>query len=202
MMPAVGKSGAGHELDQLVDRRIAGCAAACRQASTTSVRLCGGMLVAMPTAMPDEPLTSRFGSRVGSTERLVLLAVVVRARSRRSPCRCRRAARAAIFARRHLGVAHRPRRVAVDRAEVALAVDQQVAQREVLRHAHERVVDRRVAVRVVLADARRRRCARTSCTGGSRRCSASCIANRTRRCTGFRPSRTSGSARPTITLIA
>ena len=36
------------------------------------------MLVAMPTAMPDEPLTSRFGTRVGSTERLELLAVVVR----------------------------------------------------------------------------------------------------------------------------
>ena len=28
------------------------------------------------------------------------------------------------------------------------------------------------------------------------------IAYRTRRCTGLRPSRTSGSARPTITLIA
>ena len=31
---------------------------------------------------------------------------------------------------------------------------------------------------------------------------SSCIANRTRRCTGFRPSRASGNARPTITLIA
>ena len=41
--------------------------------------------------------------------------------------------------------------VVVDRAEVALAVDERVAQREVLRHADERVVDRRVAVRVVLA---------------------------------------------------
>ena len=36
-------------------------------ASIISVRLCGGMLVAMPTAMPDEPLTSRFGTRVGRT---------------------------------------------------------------------------------------------------------------------------------------
>ena len=51
-----------------------------------------------------------------------------------------------------LGVAHRRRGVAVDRAEVALAVDQQVAHRERLRHADDRVVDRRVAVRVVLAD--------------------------------------------------
>ena len=50
-----------------------------------------------------------------------------------------------------LGVAHRGRRVVVDRAEVALAVDERVAQRERLRHPHEGVVDRLVAVRVVAA---------------------------------------------------
>ena len=38
-----------------------------RQALTTSVKLCGGMLVAMPTAMPEDPLTSRFGMREGIT---------------------------------------------------------------------------------------------------------------------------------------
>ncbi len=48
------------------------------------------------------------------------------------------------------GVAHGGRRVAIHRAEVALTVDQRVAQRERLRHAHQRVVDGRVAVRVVL----------------------------------------------------
>ena len=52
----------------------------------------------------------------------------------------------------HFGVAHRRRRIAVDRAEIALAVDQQVAHRERLRHAHDRVVDRGIAVRVILAD--------------------------------------------------
>ena len=36
-------------------------------ASITSRRLCGGMFVAIPTAMPEEPLTSRFGKRAGST---------------------------------------------------------------------------------------------------------------------------------------
>ena len=36
-------------------------------AFTTSVRLCGGILVAMPTAMPLDPLTIRLGMRVGST---------------------------------------------------------------------------------------------------------------------------------------
>ena len=50
-----------------------------------------------------------------------------------------------------LGVAHRRRRIAVDRAEVPLPVDQRHAHGEVLRHAHQRVVDRLVAVRVILA---------------------------------------------------
>ena len=48
-----------------------------------------------------------------------------------------------------LGVAHRRRRIAVDRAEIALPVDQRHAHRPVLRHAHQRVVDRGVAVRMV-----------------------------------------------------
>ena len=50
-----------------------------------------------------------------------------------------------------LGVAHRGRAVAVDGAEVAVAVDERDAQREVLRHADDGVVDRRVAVGMVLA---------------------------------------------------
>ena len=50
-----------------------------------------------------------------------------------------------------LGVAHGGCRVVVDRAEVALAVDELVAHRELLGHAHERVVDRGVAVRVIVA---------------------------------------------------
>ncbi len=36
--------------------------------SMTSERLCGGMFVAIPTAIPEEPLTSRFGKRAGRTE--------------------------------------------------------------------------------------------------------------------------------------
>ncbi len=50
-----------------------------------------------------------------------------------------------------LGVAHRGGGIVVDRAEVALAVDELVAHREVLRHAHERVVDGRIAVGVIVA---------------------------------------------------
>ena len=36
-------------------------------ASMTSPRLWGGILVAMPTAMPSDPLASRFGNRAGRT---------------------------------------------------------------------------------------------------------------------------------------
>ena len=52
----------------------------------------------------------------------------------------------------HLGVAHRRGRIAVDRAEIALAVDQRQAHGEILRHAHQRVIDRLVAMGMILAD--------------------------------------------------
>ena len=60
----------------------------------------------------------------------------------------------------HLGIALGRGRIAVDRAEIALPVDQRHAHGEVLRHAHQSVVDRLVAVRVILThgvagDARR-----------------------------------------------
>ena len=59
-----------------------------------------------------------------------------------------------------LGVALGRGRIAVDRAEIALPVDQRQAHGKFLRHAHQRVVDRLVAVRMVLThrvadDARR-----------------------------------------------
>ncbi len=50
-----------------------------------------------------------------------------------------------------LGVAHRGRVIAVDGAEVALAVHQRIAQAEILGHANHRLVHGRVAVRMVLA---------------------------------------------------
>ena len=50
-----------------------------------------------------------------------------------------------------LGVTHGRRRVAVDGTEIALPVDQRHPHRPVLRHAHQGVVDRGVAVRMVLA---------------------------------------------------
>ena len=46
---------------------IAGLSMKAIVAAMISRRLCGGMFVAMPTAMPDEPLTRRFGYRAGRT---------------------------------------------------------------------------------------------------------------------------------------
>ena len=72
MIPAVGKSGPGM-------KRMRSCTVAfglCTRwitASTTSPMLWGGMFVAMPTAMPDEPFTSRFGKRVGRTSGSVVV---------------------------------------------------------------------------------------------------------------------------------
>jgi hypothetical protein len=51
-----------------------------------------------------------------------------------------------------LGVAHRRRVIAVDIAEIPLTVDQRIALREILREAHQRVVNRQLAMRMKLAD--------------------------------------------------
>ena len=66
-----------HNLNEVVDATIAlindpsmsiaGSSIRAMVALITSDRLCGGMFVAMPTAMPAEPLTSRFGKRDGIT---------------------------------------------------------------------------------------------------------------------------------------
>jgi hypothetical protein len=49
-----------------------------------------------------------------------------------------------------LGISLCRRRIAVDGAEIALAVDQRQPQRPILRHACQRVIDREVAVRMIL----------------------------------------------------
>ena len=65
-MPPVGKSGPlMHSISSCVV--TSGFSIIFTTPSMTSPRLCGGMFVAMPTAMPEEPLTSRFGKRLGST---------------------------------------------------------------------------------------------------------------------------------------
>ena len=120
-------------------------------ALATSRRLCGGMLVAMPTAMPRRAVDQQVGD-LGRKDRRLLQPVVEVGLE---------VDRVLVDVLQHrdrdagepgLGVPVGRRGVAVDRAEVPLPVHQRIAQREVLDHAHQRVVDRRVAVRVVLAE--------------------------------------------------
>ena len=64
--PPVGKSGQGMWAISS-STVISGSSSWAITASMPSTRLCGGMLVASPTAIPDEPFTSRFGNLPGST---------------------------------------------------------------------------------------------------------------------------------------
>ena len=66
MSPAVGKSGPRTFFISCAFE-VSGSSISATTASTTSPRLCGGTFVAMPTAIPCDPLTSRFGNRAGST---------------------------------------------------------------------------------------------------------------------------------------
>ena len=47
-------------------------------------------------------------------------------------------------------VTHRSRAITVNRAKVALPVDQRQAQGEILRHAHKGFIDRAITMRVIL----------------------------------------------------
>ena len=85
-------------------------------------RLWGGMLVAMPTAMPELPLTSRLGSRAGQADRLAALAVVGGAELDRVLVELAQHVDRGL-GQAALGVAVRGRRI-VERAEVAVGVDQ------------------------------------------------------------------------------
>ena len=66
ILPPVGRSGPG--TNRIRSSRVAvGVLIRCRSAWITSTRLCGAMLVAIPTAIPVAPLTTRFGKAAGST---------------------------------------------------------------------------------------------------------------------------------------
>ena len=146
--PPPGRSGPGTNFIRSSSEQ-SGWAIRCRAAPITSTRLCGAMFVAMPTAMPDGAVDQQVGvggrHHAGLGQRVVVVrhevdGVLVQAgdheqRGRRHP---------------GLGVA-RGGRAVVERAEVAVAVDQRQAHRERLGHPHQGVVDRLVAVRVVLA---------------------------------------------------
>ncbi len=106
-------------------------------ASMISLRLCGGMLVAMPTAMPLAPLTSRLGIRDGSTTGSSRVWSKFGMKSTVSFSRSARIS-SLMLGQARFGVPHGRRRIAVHRAEVSLPVDQRVAHVEILRQAHQR----------------------------------------------------------------
>ena len=81
----------------------------------------GGMLVAMPTAMPLLPLTSRFGKRAGRNLRVPAGFVVVRAPIHRFLFRIAQKLHGRLR-QTGLGITHGGGAVAVDAAEVAMAV--------------------------------------------------------------------------------
>ena len=138
-----------HDVDQLVDRRLR-----IREQREAGVGDLGQVVRRNVGGHPDRDARRTVDEQVGQPRRqdrrLLLLAVVIRDEIDGFLVDVGEELVGDLL-QPALGVAHRRRVVAVDRAEVALAVDQQVAQREVLRHPHERVVDRQVAVRVVLA---------------------------------------------------
>ena len=64
--PAAREVGSEDRLAEVVVREL-GVLDEALLAATISRRLCGGMFVAIPTAMPAEPFTRRFGRRAGRT---------------------------------------------------------------------------------------------------------------------------------------
>ena len=99
----------------------------------------------MPTAMPVEPLASRLGKAAGSTTGSCVFAVIGGAEIDRvfvEPFQ----QRLRDFGQAAFGVAHGGGVIAVDIAEIALPVDQRIAHGEILRQAHQRVIDRLVAM--------------------------------------------------------
>ena len=114
----------------------------------TSPRLWGGMLVAIPTAIPVEPFTRRLGNRLGRTDRLLQTVIVVGAEVDGFLVDVGEH-HGGDLAHLGFGISVSCRRVAVHRTEVAVAVHQRVAHGEVLRQTHHGVIDRSVAVGMV-----------------------------------------------------
>ena len=66
IVPPVGKSGPDISLiKSSID--IFGFLIKLMHPFKTSLRLCGGIFVAIPTAIPEEPFTNKFGILVGNT---------------------------------------------------------------------------------------------------------------------------------------
>mmetsp|Transcript_11410 Transcript_11410/g.18351 ORF Transcript_11410/g.18351 Transcript_11410/m.18351 type:complete len:284 (-) Transcript_11410:635-1486(-) len=100
-IPPVGKSGAGITRSKSSSVHPSGSAANTHSASTTSRRLCGGIDVAIPTAIPVLPLMRMLGRRAGSTEGSVWLPSKVSVKSTASAAISARSMASATDRRRH-----------------------------------------------------------------------------------------------------
>ena len=150
MMRGGREVGRGHDLHQLVDGRF-GIAQQVQAGIHHLIEVVRRNVRGHAHRDTAGPVDQQVGQPAGQHQRLFFAAVVV------GP----EVDRFLVDVGEHLvrdlrqpdfGVAHRGGVIAVDRAEVALAVDQHVAHGKVLRQPHDRVVDRLVAVRMVLAD--------------------------------------------------
>ena len=150
MIPAVGKSGAGHDVDQLVDRHLG--IRQQREAGVRDLRQIVRRDVGRHAhGNARRAVDEQVRQPCGQHRRLHLLAVVVRHEIDRLPVDVGQHL-AGDLLQPALRVAVGSRAVAVDRAEIPLAVDQRVAEREFLHHPDQRLVGRRIPVRVVLAE--------------------------------------------------
>ena len=70
IIPPVGKSGPGIKTIRS-STEISGLSISAKHALIVSFRLWGGMFVAIPTAIPEEPLASRLGILEGRTSGMI-----------------------------------------------------------------------------------------------------------------------------------
>ena len=149
MSPPVGKSGPFTMRISSLERRVGLVDQLQRRVADLGRGCAAGCWWPCPTAIPCAPFTSRLGNRARQHDRL-------RAGRRRSWAPESTVPSSMPGEQLHrelrqpaLRVAARRRRVG-RRTEVAVLVDERSRERERLAHAHERVVDRGVAVRVVV----------------------------------------------------
>ena len=150
MIPAVGKSGAG--TTSISSSTVISGLASSAQAGVDDL----GEVVRRDVGRhahgnAGRPVDEQIGQPRGKHRRLHLLAVVIGHEIDGFPVDVGEHLRRDLL-QPALRVAVGRCPVAVDRAEVALPVDQRVAQRELLHHPHERLVGRRIAVRMVFAE--------------------------------------------------
>ncbi len=131
--------------------RAFGVSIRCSAASHSSAALCGGIDGRHADRDALRAVGEQIGERTRQHHRLVLRAVIGRAEVDRILFDAVDQ-EARNVGEPRLGVAHRRRVIAVDVAEVALAVDQRIALREVLRQPYQSVIDRLVTMRMKFAD--------------------------------------------------